>query len=130
MNSKYEPYNQSRMNEKQVLDNQWAERCSYKLDVVLSRLDKIISMLFHTKTVLTTDEAAMYLGVTTGHLYRMVRKHKIPHTRPTNGKIYFQKTDLDKWLRPESHPSVEVTVETENNIPEPESERPMPEMYI
>lgn len=119
------------MNEKQQpAEKQWAERCSYKLDMVLSRIDKIISMLFHTKNVLTTDEAAMYLGVTTGHLYRMVRKHKIPHTRPTNGKIYFQKTDLDKWLRPESHPSVEVTVETENNIPEPESERPMPEMYI
>lgn len=129
MNSMYEPFNQSRMNEKQASENRWEERCSYKLDMVLSRIDKIISMLFHTKNVLTADEAAMYLGVTTGHLYRMVRKHNIPHTRPTHGKIYFQKTDLDKWLRPESQPEAEIREEIEN-IPEQENEYPIPEMYI
>ncbi|MCM1511327.1 MAG: helix-turn-helix domain-containing protein [Clostridium sp.] len=118
------------MNEKQQpAEKQWAERCSYKLDMVLSRIDKIISMLFHTKTVLTTDEAAMYLGVTTGHLYRMVRKHNIPHTRPTNGKIYFQKTELGKWLRPDAQPEAEFT-ENNQNIPEQETEHPIPEMYI
>lgn len=129
MNSMCEPFNQSRMNEKQASETRWAERCSYKLDMVLSRIDKIISMLFHTKNVLTADEAAMYLGVTTGHLYRMARKHNIPHTRPTHGKIYFQKTDLDKWLQPESQLAAGVGEEIEN-IPEQENEYPIPEMYI
>ena len=79
-------------------EKSWDERCSYKLDMVLSQLDRIVSMLFHTKAVLTTEEAAIYLGITTGHLYRMVRKFNIPHTRPTNGKIYFRKEELDSWI--------------------------------
>lgn len=79
-------------------EKSWGERCSYKLDMELSRLDRIVSMLFHTKAVLTTEEAAMYLGITTGHLYRMVRKFNIPHSRTTNGKIYFRKEELDRWI--------------------------------
>lgn len=74
------------------------EKYSSKLDMVLSQLDRVISMLFHTKAVLTTEEAAMYLGVTTGHLYRLVKRYGIPYNRPSNGKLYFRKDDLDKWL--------------------------------
>ncbi len=76
----------------------WGGRCSYKLDMVLSRLDRVLSMLFHTKALLTTEEAAMYLGITTGHLYRIVRKFDIPHSPQTNGKIYFKKEELDRWV--------------------------------
>lgn len=127
------------MSEKQPTKEMgWAERCSFKLDMVLSRLDSIISMLFHTKSVLTADEAAMYLGVTTGHLYRMVRKHDIPHSRPTNGKIYFQKADLEKWIKTKADiqndgltndmsdmEEINGTADRQN-----EAEPPMTEMYI
>lgn len=74
------------------------EQYASKLDMVLSRLDKVISMLFHTKAILTAEEAAMYLGVTTGHLYRLVKRYGIAYNRPSNGKLYFRKDDLDKWL--------------------------------
>ncbi len=74
-------------NKQEDKEKSWGERCSYKLDMVLSRLDQIVSMLFHTKVVLTTEEAAMYLGITTGHLYQIVSKFNSPHSRPTNSKI-------------------------------------------
>lgn len=112
-------------------EKSWGERCSYKLDMVLSRLDGIVSMLFHTKAVLTTEEAAMYLGITTGHLYRVVRKFNIPHTRPTNGKIYFRKEELDRWIasRTEVSETLETadveTVDDRNN-----AEAPMTDIYI
>lgn len=112
-------------------EKSWGERCSYKLDMVLSRLDGIVSMLFHTKAVLTTEEAAMYLGITTGHLYRVVRKFNIPHTHPTNGKIYFRKEELDRWIasRTEVSETLETadveTVDDRNN-----AEAPMTDIYI
>lgn len=109
----------------------WGERCSYKLDMVLSRLDRIVSMLFHTKAVLTTEEAAMYLGITTGHLYRMVRKFNIPHSRPTNGKIYFGKEELDRWIA--ARKEVSETFETadiETTDDNTDTEQPMTDMYI
>lgn len=109
----------------------WGERCSYKLDMVLSRLDRIVSMLFHTKAVLTTEEAAMYLGITTGHLYRMVRKFNIPHSRPTNGKIYFSKKELDQWIA--ARKEVSETFETadiETTDDNTDTEQPMTDMYI
>lgn len=112
-------------------EKSWGERCSYKLDMVLSRLDRIVSMLFHTKAVLTTEEAAMYLGITTGHLYRMVRKFNIPHSRPTNGKIYFRKEELDRWIASRTG----VTEEFESAKPvcpddNKDAEPPMTDMYI
>jgi excisionase family DNA binding protein len=80
-------------------DSQWGERCSVKLDILLSRVDKLTGLLFHLKGTFTVEDAAMYLGITSSHLYKLVRKHDIPHSRPTNGRIFFNKEDLDKWIK-------------------------------
>lgn len=112
-------------------EKSWGERCSYKLDMVLSRLDGIVSMLFHTKAVLTTEEAAMYLGITTGHLYRVVRKFNIPHTRPTNGKIYFRKEELDRWIASRTEVSEALeTADTGVADDNKDAEAPMTDIYI
>lgn len=105
----------------------WGERCSYKLDMVLSRLDRVMSMLFHTKALLTTEEAAMYLGITTGHLYRIVRKFDIPHSRPTNGKIYFKKEELDHWVAARTGTTETEETDTSDSIG---PMTPMNDLYI
>lgn len=89
------------MNEQQqtVTNPQWGERCSVKLDKLLSRVDRIIGMLFHLKGTFTVEDAALYLGITPSHLYKLVRKYDIPHSRPTNGRIFFSKEELDKWIK-------------------------------
>lgn len=102
------------MNEQHQLspDSQWGERCSVKLDVLLSRVDKLTGMLFHLKGTFTVEDAALYLGITSSHLYKLMRKHDIPHSRPTNGRIFFNKEDLDKWIR--SH----MVIEPETGMPD------------
>lgn len=96
-----ESKNKVTMNEQQqtITDTQWGERCSVKLDKLLSRVDRLIGMLFHLKGTFTVEDAALYLGVTPSHLYKLVRKYDIPHSRPTNGRIFFNKEDLDKWIK-------------------------------
>lgn len=85
------------MNEQQIItDTQWGERCSVKLDKLLSRVDQLISMLFHLKGTFTVEDAALYLGITSSHLYKLMRKYDIPHSRPTNGRIFFNKEELDQ----------------------------------
>lgn len=80
-------------------DSQWGERCSVKLDILLSRMDKLTGLLFYLKGTFTVEDAARYLGITVSHLYKLVRKYDIPHSRPTNGRIFFNKEDLDKWIK-------------------------------
>ena len=53
----------------------------------------------YLKGTFTVEDAALYLGITTSHLYKLVRKYDIPHSRPTNGRIFFNKEELDKWIR-------------------------------
>lgn len=75
------------MNEQQqtVTDSQWGERCSVKLDKLLSRVDQLIGMLFHLKGTFTVEDAALYLGITPSHLYKLVRKYDIlTAVRPTD----------------------------------------------
>lgn len=110
--------NEVTMNEQQIItDTQWGERCSVKLDKLLSRVDQLIGMLFHLKGTFTVEDAALYLGITSSHLYKLMRKYDIPHSRPTNGRIFFNKEELDKWIR--SH----MVIEPETGMPN-ESEQP------
>lgn len=102
------------MNEQQqsATDSHWGERCSVKLDKLLSRVDQLIGMLFHLKGTFTVEDAALYLGITPSHLYKLVRKYDIPHSRPTNGRIFFNKEDLDKWIKSR------MAIEPETDMPD------------
>lgn len=42
----------------------------------------------NTKDVLTSDEAAVYLGVSKSFLYKLTMRKEIPHYKP-NGKLCF-----------------------------------------
>lgn len=49
--------------------------------------------------MLTSEEAAKYLGVTTGYLYKLTMRKKIPYYKPFGNKNYFCRTDLDRYMR-------------------------------
>lgn len=52
----------------------------------------------NTKAVLTTDEAAKYLGVTKSAIYKLTMGRKIPHYRSQGGKLlYFQREEIEQW---------------------------------
>ena len=59
------------------------------------------------RNLLTTAEAAEYIGVKKSYLMKLMMKKAIPYYKP-NGKLcYFDEADLDHWLRRVRIPSEE-----------------------
>ena len=51
------------------------------------------------RTLLTTEEAANYMGIKKSYLHKLMMKKEIPFFKP-NGKLcYFDRQDFDKWMR-------------------------------
>ncbi len=48
--------------------------------------------------LLTTTEAAHYLGVKPSYLYKMMMRRAIPYYKPGGKLCFFAKEDLDAWL--------------------------------
>ena len=52
------------------------------------------------KEVLTTDEAARYLGVSKATLYRMTMERQIPHYKSPTGRLcYFNRKEVETWMQ-------------------------------
>lgn len=64
--------------------------------------------IFCTKEVLTSDEAARYLGMAKSYLYKLTSKKEIPHFKPLGKMCYFNRQELEAWLQ-----SNRVATETE-----------------
>lgn len=51
------------------------------------------------KPFLTLEEAALYIGISKSSMYKLTHGKEIPYTRPTGRKVFFDRNDLDTWLR-------------------------------
>ena len=49
--------------------------------------------------MLTIEEAAKYLNVKKSTVYRMTSQHRIKFYKPTGKRVYFDKADLDEWMK-------------------------------
>ena len=59
------------------------------------------------RNLMTTAEAAEYIGVKKSYLMKLMMKKASPYYKP-NGKLcYFDEADLDHWLRRVRIPSEE-----------------------
>jgi excisionase family DNA binding protein len=67
------------------------------------RLDRIERLVLRMGTQesgpLDLDAAAKYLGISKSHLYHLTSKGLIGHFKPAGKKIYFDKADLDSYLK-------------------------------
>ena len=54
--------------------------------------------IFCTKEVLTSDEAARYLGISKSYLYKLTMKQQIPHYKPMGKMCYFDRNELEAWI--------------------------------
>ena len=53
-----------------------------------------------TKEVLTSDEAASYLGVSKSCLYKWTMSRAIPHYKSPSGKMcYFNRKEVEAWMQ-------------------------------
>lgn len=64
-----------------------------------SRLETLESSVWMSKEILTTSEAATYLGFKIGYLYKLTSENKIPFYKPNGGCIYFCKQELVDWAK-------------------------------
>ena len=55
--------------------------------------------LFCTKEVLTSDEAARYMGISRSYLYKLTMRKEIPHYKPMGKVVYFNRAELEQWLQ-------------------------------
>ena len=67
---------------------------------ILSRLEKIerYSML-GAKNVLSFDDVALLTGLSKSYLYKLTSSGKIPHYKPSGKMIYFDRKELENWMR-------------------------------
>ena len=51
------------------------------------------------RNLMTTTEAAKYLGLKPSYLYKMMMRRAIPYYKPGGKLCFFDKEDLDTWLK-------------------------------
>ena len=83
-------------------------------------LNEILSELrasrSNQKAILTTEEAAVYLGMRVSYLHKLTSNRKIPHRKPNGGKLYFLREELDKWVTDAVVPTKEQIINSKSNI--------------
>ncbi len=52
-----------------------------------------------SKEVLTSNEAAAYMGVSKSYLYKLTMRQAIPHYKPMGKMCYFNRQELENWLQ-------------------------------
>lgn len=55
--------------------------------------------LLSAKSMLTMDEASLLTGLSKSRLYALTSAKQIPFYKPRNKGIYFDKEELNNWLR-------------------------------
>lgn len=63
------------------------------------RVSELEQMLFLTKNVLSFDETSKFLHLSKSYLYKLTSGNLIPHYKPQGKMLYFEKADLEMWLR-------------------------------
>jgi excisionase family DNA binding protein len=51
------------------------------------------------KNVLNFDDAVVITGLSKSHLYKLTCTHQIPHYKPNGKQIYFDRAELEAWLK-------------------------------
>jgi|TARA_B110000908_G_C10205111_1_gene427318 excisionase family DNA binding protein len=66
---------------------------------VLNILDEIKFLMKMNKKTLTLKEVAMYTGLSVNYMYKLTSKKKIPFYSPNGKTLYFDKAEIDSWLK-------------------------------
>lgn len=72
---------------------------SHHLEQQAKQLDRIERLLAGQKNTLTFDETSAYSGISKSYLYKLTSAGSIPHYKPEGKTIYFDRSELDSWLK-------------------------------
>lgn len=65
---------------------------------VKDRIGALENIFLCQKEIFNFDEAVAYLNMSKSTLYKLTSKKEIPHYKP-NRFVFFEKAELDKWIR-------------------------------
>jgi len=69
---------------------------------VIQQLNRIIKMLVEqalpNKEVFNSKEAGLYMGLSPDYVCTLARRELFPSSRPNNGKRFYKRRDLHRWL--------------------------------
>lgn len=63
------------------------------------RISKLEKHLFLHKNILSFNEASEFLNLSKSYLYKLTSSGSIPHYKPQGKMLYFEKSELEGWLR-------------------------------
>ncbi len=63
-----------------------------------TQLNRIEAAALGQKNVLTFSEAVQFTGLSRSHLYKLTSTQNVPHFKPFNKLVYFERLELEKWL--------------------------------
>jgi excisionase family DNA binding protein len=63
------------------------------------QLARIERLLAAQKETLTLEEASSYSGISKSYLYKLTSSGSIPHYKPEGKIIYFDRDELNAWLK-------------------------------
>ena len=64
-----------------------------------TRVEELEQMVCRTKNVLSFEEASRFLNLSKSYLYKLTSGNLIPHYKPQGKMLYFEKAELEAWLR-------------------------------
>jgi excisionase family DNA binding protein len=70
-----------------------------ELQELKDQLDRIETAVLNSKSVLTFDEAARYMGISKSDLYKRTSNREIPHFKPHGKMLYFDRVELENYLK-------------------------------
>lgn len=68
------------------------------VDGLKQEVESLRNVIGAAKEILNLEEAAIFLGISKSTLYKMTHKQVIPFYK-SNKLVYFEKSELLKWLR-------------------------------
>jgi len=69
------------------------------LQDVIQKIDILTNAVLSNKQTLSIEEAAIYTALSVSYLYKLTSTQQIPHFKPRGKIIYFDRLELDEWLR-------------------------------
>lgn len=60
------------------------------------------------KKFLSLEEAAHFTGFSKSYLYKLTYTHKIPHSKPQGKIIFFERVNLENWMRQNSFGNIDL----------------------
>lgn len=69
------------------------------LQDLIAKIDILTVAVLSNKATLTFDEAAAFTGLTQSYLYKLTSRQEIPHYKPRGKLVYFDRSELESWLR-------------------------------